>query len=229
MKLGLESQARLEFDALRTAIEANAADCYRLSNYLLDLGLYYPAIYSIRQVLTLAGMTTQSQTLAAPDYFNHVRYGLYYQNLVFPASKQAGLDPLFLLSVMRQESLFNKFAGSGQGALGLMQITPDTGKFISDSLGWPPNYSTEDLYRPLISIGLGSSFLQTLLLGFNGEFFTALAAYNGGQNAAPIWRDLSGPDPDLFVEVIRPEETRNYIRSIYEIYAMYRDLYTPKP
>jgi soluble lytic murein transglycosylase len=229
MKLGLESQARMEFDALRTAVETNPADCFRLANYLLDLGLYYPAIFSIRQVLTLAGMNTQAQTLAAPAYFNHVRYGLYYQELVFPDAQQAELDPLFIFSVMRQESLFDKFAGSGQGALGLMQITPDTGQLISESLGWPPNYSSMDLFRPLVSIGLGTTFLQSQLLRFNGEFFTTLAAYNGGQNAGPIWRELSGPDPDLFVEVIRPEETRDYIRSIYEIYAMYRTLYTPSP
>jgi soluble lytic murein transglycosylase len=229
MTLGMESQARLEFDALSTAVEQNPADCYRLANYMLNLGLYYPAIYAIRQVLTLAGMTNQSQTLAAPVFFNHIRYGLYFQELVIPSAQKAGFDPLFVFSVMRQESLFNKLAGSGQGALGLMQITPDTGQLISDSLGWPPDYSSDDLFRPMVSIGLGVSFLQAQLLRFNGEFFTTLAAYNGGQNAAPIWRDLSGPDPDLFLEVIRPEETRDYIRGIYEIYKMYTLLYSSTP
>ncbi len=83
--LGLEDEARLEFEDLRTAIEQNPADSYRLANYLLSLGLYRPAINAIRQVLTLAGMNTQAQTLAAPAYFNNVRYGLYYQDLVIPA------------------------------------------------------------------------------------------------------------------------------------------------
>jgi soluble lytic murein transglycosylase len=228
-RLGLDTQAGLEFDVLQTTVEQNPADCYRLANYLLDLGLYYPAIVAIRQVLTLAGMNTQSQTLAAPAYFNHVRYGLYYQELVLPPAQQAGFDPLFLFSVMRQESLYDKFIGSGQGALGLMQITPDTGQFIVDNLGWPPNYTTADLYRPLISVGLGTHFLMDQRLRFNGELYPALAAYNAGQNAAPIWRELSGPDPDLFVEVIRFEEPRNYIRGIYENYAMYRSLYTTVP
>ncbi|MCX6037658.1 MAG: tetratricopeptide repeat protein [Chloroflexi bacterium] len=227
-RLGLDAQARLEFDSLRTAVEQNPADCYRLANYLLDLGLYYPAIFAIRQVLTLGGMNTQSQTLAAPAYFNHVRYGLYYQELILPSAQQAGFDPLFLFSVMRQESLFDKFAHSSY-AIGLMQITPDTGQFIVDNLGWPPNYTSEDLYRPMVSVGLGTSYLLTQRIRFNGDLFTALASYNAGPEAAPIWRDLSGPDPDLFVEVIRFEETRNYIRSIYEIYAMYRSLYTTVP
>ena len=226
--LGLDAQARLEFDALSTAVAANPADCYRLANYLLDLKLYYPAIFAVRQVLTLAGMGTQSQTLAAPVYFNHVRYGLYYQDLILPAAQQAGFDPLFLLSVMRQESLFDKFAHSSY-ALGLMQITPATGQLIADSLGWPPNYTSDDLYRPIISIDLGTSFLQTQRIRFNGDLITALASYNAGPNAAPIWRDLSGPDTDLFVEVVRIKETQDYIRSIYEIYAMYQRMYKEVP
>ena len=227
--LGLNDEARLEFDALYAAIEQNSADCYRLANYLLDMQLYYPAIVAIRQVLALAGMNTQSQTLAAPAYFNHVRYGLYYLDLVGLDAQQYGFDPFFLLSVMRQESLYDKFAGSGQGALGLMQILPDTGQFIVDTLGWPPNYSSDDLYRPMVSIGLGSSYLMDQRLLFNGDLFTALAAYNSGPSNAGFWRDLSGSDNDLFVEIIRFEETSNYIRSIYEIYAMYRSLYTTVP
>jgi soluble lytic murein transglycosylase len=129
---------------------------------------------------------------------------------------------------MRQESLFNKFAKSSY-AQGLMQITPGTGQFIADNLGWPPNYTTDDLYRPMVSIGLGSSYLMDQRLRFNGDLATALAAYNAGPDAAAIWRDLSGPDTDLFVEIIRFDETRNYIRSIYEIYGMYRSLYATVP
>jgi soluble lytic murein transglycosylase len=226
--LGQNAEARLEFDDLQTSIKETPADCYRLANYLLDLGLYYPAIFAIRQVLTLAGMNTQAQTLAAPAYFNHVRYGLYYQDLIVPAAKQTGFDPLFLFSVIRQESLFDKYASSPY-AIGLMQITPDTGQHIADNLGWPPNYTSDDLYRPLISIGLGTSYLMTQRNRSNGDLFTVLSSYNAGPEASPIWRDLSGPDSDLFVEVIRFEETRTYIRSIYEIYYMYRSLYGTVP
>ena len=227
--LGLENEARLEFEDLRSALEQNSSDSYRLANYLPDLGLYRPAITAIRQVLTLAGMNAQSQTLAAPTYFRHVRYGLYYQDLVVPAAQQAEFDPPFLFSVLRQESLFEDFVRSTAGARGLMQITPDTGKFISDNLGWPPDYSSDDLYRPMVSVTLGATYLMKQRLRFNGNLFTALAAYNAGPEAASIWRDLSGPDSDLFVEVIRLEETRNYVRSIYEIYSMYRSLYGTIP
>ena len=223
--LGLQDEARLEFEDLRTSVENSPADSYRLANYMLTLGLYRPAINAIRQVLTLAGMNTQAQTLAAPAYFNHLRYGLYYQDLILPTAQQTGFDPLFLFSVVRQESLFEGFVRSNVGARGLMQITPDTGQIISDNLGWPPNYTSDDLYRPLVSIGLGATFLEQQRVSANGDLYSALAAYNAGPAAAPIWSGLSGPDPDLFLEVIRISQTSDYIRSIYEIYSMYRILY----
>jgi soluble lytic murein transglycosylase len=228
LTLGVDTQAGLEFDSMRTDVAQNPADCYRLANYLLGLGQYYPAIFAFRQVLTLAGMNAQSQTLAAPAYFNHIRYGLYYQDILFPAAQRTGFDPIFVLSVMRQESLFDKFANSAY-ASGLMQITPATGQFIVDNLGWPPNYTSDDLNRPLVNISLGTSYLMDQRLRFNGDLSTALAAYNAGPDAAAIWRDLSGSDNDLFVEIIRYDETRTYIRSIYEIYAMYRSLYATIP
>jgi soluble lytic murein transglycosylase len=78
-------------------------------------------------------------------------------------------------------------------------------------------------------VTLGATYLAQQRIRFNDDLFIALAAYNAGPEAAPIWRNLSGPDSDLFVEVVRSEETRNYIRSIYEIYSMYKSLYGTIP
>ena len=225
LTLGLTSDALLEFNDLQTSLKQNPADLYRFANYLLNLGIFNPAIFAIRQVLTLAGMTNQTQTLAAPPYFNHVRYGLYYEDLVIPAAQQTGFDPLFLYSVMRQESLFDKYAQSSY-AFGLMQMTPDTEQIVADNLGWPPNhYTSDDLFRPMISIALGTSYLMTQRLNVSGDLYSVLASYNAGPAATPIWRGLSGPDSDLFLEIIRYQETRDYISSIYTIFNMYQLLY----
>jgi soluble lytic murein transglycosylase len=59
--------------------------------------------------------------------------------------------------------------------------------------------------------------------------FGALAAYNGGPGNAATWLKLAPHDPDLFLEIIRYEETRNYLRRIYEIFGIYRQLYELKP
>ncbi len=227
--IGLQDEARLEFEDLRGSLQNDPANCYRLANYLLNLGLYRPAIFAARQVLTLAGETTQAQTLAAPRYFNHVRYGLYYQDIILPAAKQNGFDPLFMYAVVRQESLFEGFVRSTAGARGLMQIIPSTGQEIASNFGWPPDFTPDDLYRPIVSINLGTDYLMVNRNRLNGDLYATLAAYNAGAVSEEIWRSLSGTDPDLFLEIIRFPETSNYIRSIYENYNMYRLLYGVVP
>jgi len=60
-----------------------------------------------------------------------------------------------------------------------------------------------------------------------GNIYAALAAYNGGPGNAIAWNGLANDDPDLFLEVVRFQETRDYIRLIYEIYGAYRTIYSP--
>ena len=59
--------------------------------------------------------------------------------------------------------------------------------------------------------------------------FTPLAAYNAGPGNASIWFELADGDQDLFLEIIRFRETRNYIRGIYELFTIYRNLYPNPP
>ncbi|HEY5902366.1 MAG TPA: transglycosylase SLT domain-containing protein, partial [Anaerolineales bacterium] len=223
--LGLWDEARLEFEDLREAVSTNAVDSYRLGNYLLDLGLYRSAIFALRQTLTLAGLDEHTESMMAPPYFGHARYGLYYSDLVIPDAQAEALDPLFVFSMIRQESLFEGFVRSTAGARGLMQIIPSTGASISGTLGWPFDYVEDDLYRPDVSIRFGTHYLAANLGLMGNDPYAALAAYNAGPGNAMAWKDLAGGDPDLFLEVIRFEETRLYIRNIYEIFAIYRRLY----
>jgi soluble lytic murein transglycosylase len=227
--LGQFSDARLEFEDLRSAIDADPVLTYRLANYLLDLGLYRSGIFAARQVLTLAGKTDNPSSLLAPAYFNHVRYGLYYNDLIVPAAQAEGLDPLFLFSVVRQESLYESFAGSTAGAIGLMQIIPSTGASIASSLNLQTTYGADQLFLPHVSINFGAHYLADNRHLFNGDLYAALAAYDAGPGNAYQWRQVSGNDPDLFLETIRFSEPRQYIQSIYEIYAIYRQLYSPAP
>ncbi|MBU0510983.1 MAG: transglycosylase SLT domain-containing protein [Chloroflexi bacterium] len=226
--LGLYEEARAEFESLRQDVSQNPMDTFRLTNYLVDLGLYRPAIFAARQVLTLHGMD-DTATMNAPAYFNHLRFGSYYRDLIIPIAQSYDFHPLFLFSVVRQESLFEGFVHSSAGARGLMQIMPATGESIAINAGWPPGYTAEDLYRPKVSITLGADYLDSQRDYFDGDMLAALAAYNAGPGNAAIWQDLSGGDPDLFLEIIRYEETRNYIRGIYEVFGIYRRLYDRTP
>ncbi len=227
-ELGLTDLARTEFEELRLSLQSDPANSYRLANYMLDLGLYRSAILSARQVLDIAGMG-DAETLSAPIYFNHIRFGPYYGDLINPAAEQYQFHPLFLYSVVRQESAFEGFVRSSAGARGLMQIIPATGQEIAADIRWPEEYSDEDLYRPNVSVLYGSEYLSKWRDHFGGDLYAALAAYNGGPGNAIEWRNLAGGDQDLFLEIVRFNETRNYIRGIYEIYSIYRRIYNRTP
>ncbi|MCW5888155.1 MAG: transglycosylase SLT domain-containing protein, partial [Anaerolineales bacterium] len=160
-----------------------------------------------------------------PMYFNRIRFGLYYQNLVETDSARRSIDPLFVYSMMRQESLYEGFVTSSAGARGLLQIVPVTGQEMATLSGWPPNYTDEDLYRANVSIRLGVEYLARQLNASDGDIYVALAAYNAGAGNAIYWQEQAKGDADLFVEIIQFTETREHLRSIYEIYDIYRRLY----
>ncbi len=227
-QLGLYTESRIEFESLRNAYTTDALNSYRLANYLIDLGLYRPGIFAAREVLNLAGLD-DAGTFEAPIYFNRLRFGLYFSDLVFPAAETNNVDPLLIYSTMRQESLFEGFVTSSAGARGLMQIMPATGDTIFNFSGWPANYSSQDLYRPLISVNYGARYLSTYRDTYNGSIPVALASYNAGPGNAAAWINYADRDPDLYLEVIRFAETRNYLRGISEQYTIYKKLYETIP
>ena len=222
--LGLYQEGRAEFESLRSSVASDPEKTFRLMNHMLDLGLYRSAILASRQILDLAHMDDLS-TLQAPAYFNHIRFGVYFKDQVLAASQAEDLHPLLMLSLLRQESLFEGFAQSGAGARGLMQIMPATGSEIASGMGWPEGYTEADLYRAEISIRLGARYLARQRDYFGGSIYAALAAYNGGPGNTIYWKQLAGDDPDLLLEVIRADETRLYITQIYEFFNIYRLLY----
>ena len=223
-ELGLYALARNELESLRQEVASDPANTYRLMNYMHEMGVYRSAILASRQVLDLAGLS-DIDTLQAPAYFNHIRFGVYFKDLVLEASQSEELHPLLLLSVMRQESLFESFAVSSASARGLMQIMPATGAEIAGSMSWPADYSTNALFRPEVSIRMGARYLDRQRDYFGGSVHAALAAYNGGPGNTIIWNELGQNDPDLLLEVIRADETRKYITQIYEFFNIYRLLY----
>jgi len=222
--LGMYSQARDEYETVRAEVEGSAEATYRLMHELLDQGLYRSAILASRQILKLAGMD-DTATMNAPVYFNYIRFGSYYGEVLLPEAAAFGLDGMFLMSVSRQESLFEPFISSYAAARGLMQIIPSTGAEIAGQLGWPAGYTEDDLYRPVISARFGAYYLSKQRDTFDGDLFAALAAYNAGPGNAAVWMELAPDDPDLFLEVIRLDQPHHYIRAIYEVYTIYRSLY----
>lgn len=222
--LGLYPEAKDEFESLRLAVADDPAETFRLIPALVEIGLYRSALVATNSLLKMAGLEGAT-ALDAPEFFTRIRFGAYYLDWVLPVAEEKGLNPLLLLAIMRQESHFEGFAQSAAYAYGLMQIIPVTGEEIATDLGWPENYTTADLYRPYISIVFGATYLARQLNYFDGDLYDMLAAYNGGPGNTLYWQELAGEDMDLFLETIRVQETRDYIRYITENYYIYRMIY----
>ncbi len=226
--LGMLNEARNEFEALRQTYAQDPIQTYRLMNYYYELGLYRSAIFAARQVLNLANMS-DADTMNAPIYFNHIRFGAYFSDLIIPNAQEYNFHPLFVFSLVRQESLFEGFIQSSAAASGLMQIIPNTGEEIAARLGWPEGYTQPDLYRPFVNVRFGVDYLDRQRTYFKGDLYATLAAYNGGPGNAIRWNNLASSDQDLYLEVINFSETRTYIQRIYEIFTIYRRLYNRTP
>jgi soluble lytic murein transglycosylase len=227
-RLGMLAEARDEFEGMRTRFENDPVSLYRLMNYFQELGVYRSAVFAARQILTLAGLS-DADTLSAPAYFNHNRFPTPFAEMILPLAEEHDFHPLFVWSVVRQESLFESFVRSSAAAHGLMQVIPATGADLAANLGWPKDYANEDLYRPLVSLTFGTEYLERQRRAFGGDLYAALAAYNGGPGNSRAWLNLANGDQDLFLETIRYGETRNYIRGIYEIFNLYRRIYGHTP
>ena len=109
--------------------------------------------------------------------FNRIRFGTYYSDLIVPAGQTYGFHPLFVWSVVRQESLFEGFISSTAGARGLMQIIPATGRRYAASLGIRP-FSTSRLVDPETNVLYVGSFTNPFVLALS-DFAQYEALYPG--------------------------------------------------
>lgn len=173
---------------------------------------------------------------AVPSYFSMDLEDLprpYWEDL-FPRpywsdlqrdSRNNGLDPYLVASLIRQESEFNPTAVSRANALGLMQVLPATGKKLAKAEK-VRRFSANSLFEPEINLKLGTRYFRDLVDHYNGKLEYALAAYNAGSDRVDAW--LAGGtfrDTAEFVESIPFTETREYVQAIMRNASVYRRLY----
>jgi soluble lytic murein transglycosylase-like protein len=127
------------------------------------------------------------------------------------------VDPILVLSLIKQESAFDPQAGSNVGALGLMQVMPVTAIEVE------PKVVRADLTDVDTSIRVGTRYLKKLLTRYNGNIALALAAYNAGPAAVERWmKEFPAHGGMLeFIEAIPYRETREYVASIIRNYFWY--------
>ncbi|MEO6202937.1 MAG: lytic transglycosylase domain-containing protein, partial [Nitrospirales bacterium] len=137
------------------------------------------------------------------------------------------VDPFLVAGLIREESLYSARVVSPVGAIGLMQLMPETAKRVGRQLGLPDSDSDrKGLEEPNRNIQLGTYYLGQLLNEFQGNIIYSVAAYNAGPQAVKRWIGQNGHrDPDEFVELIGYRETRGYVKRVLGSYRIYRTLF----
>lgn len=142
-----------------------------------------------------------------------IRFPLAYREPILSTAETKKINPAWLFALIRQESLFSSDARSKVGALGLMQLMPNTASLIAQQQHM--RFSTASLFDASTNLNIGSIYLTKLLNRFKGQIILATAAYNAGPGRIDKWLAFNQHFPaDVWIETIPWQETRQYVKNI---------------
>ncbi len=151
-------------------------------------------------------------------------YPLEYSEYVEKYSNEFGVPQKIIYAVIKTESDFNERAVSSAPAHGLMQLTEETFFDVAAMLGESP--SAFDIYSPDVNIRYGTRYLFYLYKMYDGNWDTAIAAYNAGLGNVNKWlSDGELSDGKGNLTKIPFEETRNYLDKVKKASEKYDKLY----
>ncbi len=182
-----------------------------------------------RALLWLAGIGAVAIVMVAalPDVrkaVNDLTLPLHYQDVIRTQAADKHLPPALIAAVIYAETKFEPRTSSA-GAVGLMQIEPQTARFLAHRSGGY-RFTTADLATPAVNIAYGSYYLRYLLDEYGNSKILALAAYNGGETNVNRWlvRSHAAGHPFGLPDIPFPE-TRAYVAKVLEVQADYRRTY----
>jgi soluble lytic murein transglycosylase len=214
-KLGMDSEARSELEALGDAADSSTARLLTTAYLMREHGL-------VARAVQLGWRAIRASPSADARAYRLV-YPIVHREAIILESRRRNLDPALVAAIIRQESGFNPRATSSAGARGLMQMMPSVGRAVARSVD-VPEWRPDLLYQPDINLQLGIRHLEAFISRYEAPY--ALAAYNAGESRLVRWLRRPGArDPELFVERIPFTETRDYVRIVLRNRAMYRALY----
>ena len=135
-----------------------------------------------------------------PVYSNQTEW--LFHPIIIQTATRYQIDPALVKAIIMAESGYNSKAISKNGAVGLMQLMPETAQELN----------IEDIFNPKQNIDGGVRYFKQLVDQFNGDIKLALAAYNAGSKTV---RQYKGVPPF--------KETQNYIKKVFEYYQLYKD------
>jgi len=194
-------------------------------NYLIHLLNFFIKQKNYKEVFLM--MHRHFRYLKHDDKYKYYYHPFPYPKIIDKYAKEFNINPLLILSIMETESIFNPNAYSSAGAVGLMQIMPQTGRLIAKDLK-VKNYS---LYNPEDNIHFGAYYLSNLLKRFYYQIPFASASYNGGPHNMKRWlksHEKENLPLDEMIDEIEFKESRHYAKKIIRLFSTYSMLYQNK-
>jgi soluble lytic murein transglycosylase len=181
----------------------------------------------IAALLGVAALVALGVVVVAPVFHQAVKevvLPLRHEDIIRQQSHEKRLDPALVAAVIYTESRFRDQT-SRAGAKGLMQLTPDTAKFV-ERLSGGSTFELSDLSTPQVNIAYGTYYLRYLLDRYGDNEALALAAYNGGEGNVDRWVDAARQKGEaLSIDAIPFGETRAYVRAVQSAARQYRSSY----
>lgn len=179
----------------------------------------YPAAITL-----MSRALDKDETLRLPRYLEPI-YPRAYSRYIEPESKEKGLDPVLVRSLIRQESAFGLRALSTSSAMGLMQMIPPTAREVAAEMKLAV-VIPDDMYKPEVNVPMGTHYLAKVLGDFGGNVPLALASYNAGPHKVKRWiaerpaldalkgREMTSWEDEIWYDELPWSETSFYVKAI---------------
>ncbi len=163
--------------------------------------------------------------VSGSSWYTRSVYPLEHAGAIRAGAARYRLEPALVAAVVYAESKFDEHARSSQGAVGLMQILPETAHQIAAESGGV-EFTTRDLEDPSINVRYGSYYLRQALDVYDDDLRAAVASYNAGMGAVEEWVVAAhGAGHGLRLRDIPYPETRAYVEKVLEARRVYREEY----
>ncbi|RAV10565.1 lytic transglycosylase domain-containing protein [Paenibacillus contaminans] len=159
------------------------------------------------------------------DWLGKIMYPIQFRDGIEASSKKHKVDPLLVAAIIRVESNYRTDPRSKKGAIGIMQIMPDTAEWLFEREGFR-SFSLADLDDPYINIEVGTKYLNLLSIQFKDNLTQVIAAYNAGPGNVNKWLK-NGTWDGTFENVAQIPfwETRGYVQRVWYYYKKYMNIY----
>lgn len=200
------------FYAMNLRFEGNREWNWELRG-MSDRQLLATAEYAKQIHLYDRTVNTADRTKGEHDF--GLRYPMPFKEQLSPIAKNIDLNLAWAYGLIRQESRFITNASSSVGASGLMQVMPNTAKYVAKKIGMN-SYTNERLKETQTNLTLGSHYLNMVLKDLDDSWVLASAAYNAGPSRPKSWRERLNQSTEgaIFVESIPFNETRTYVKNV---------------